>query len=368
MKKSVTTTHLQKHTGRVHPHDKYIATGLRGAPLLCLTLTLITSPSPLKHGDPTPSMPAHLLSKHGMPDLIDHATGLNHPSSLDAIETLKAVQELINTYFAKLTADGRSTIPTPEPSPVLKFLEDGTREVVDMNGEHGEVAREDTVVVEEKAATNITLEDMPKAKVAELSMNVAEGTSGTSQPPLATHNMATKQDGRGESTSEKVKASLGSSKVEQDGSPTGVSNKEGGVCDSIQDSSSETSPPPATSRSDQNRLQHLVDDITRNISHSTTDDASRIKAATAALELAAEVRPPGDTIMGWFANMSVISAVRVFLHWGAFDIIPSPKGERITYADLAARVNADEGLVGQYYQRRYPSIPSPGLTNSKQYA
>jgi hypothetical protein len=109
--------------------------------------------------------------------------------------------------------------------------------------------------------------------------------------------------------------------------------------------------------SDQDHLLDLANKITASVSQITTDDAARIKVATAALELAGAARPPGDTIMGWFANMSVISAVRLFLHWGVFDIIPSDKGEAITYAELAWRVHADEGLIGQYHHAPIPSPP-----------
>ncbi|KAH6635659.1 S-adenosyl-L-methionine-dependent methyltransferase [Chaetomium sp. MPI-SDFR-AT-0129] len=94
-------------------------------------------------------------------------------------------------------------------------------------------------------------------------------------------------------------------------------------------------------------LQELSTKITDNISQLGHDDTAGIKAATAALELAALLRPPGDTIMGWFANMSVISAVRLFLHWGCFEAIPEGKGESISYAELSAKVNVDLQLLAR---------------------
>lgn len=123
------------------------------------------------------------------------------------------------------------------------------------------------------------------------------------------------------------------------GKPEGIS-KGNGSSTSI----SHPSLPPTYNN--QNSLLAFVTCITHNIYKSATDDTYRIKAATAALELAAVLRPPSDIIMGWFANMSVISAVRLFIHWGAFAVIPTEPGERISYTELAERVNADEKLLG----------------------
>ncbi|KAL2129677.1 hypothetical protein VTI74DRAFT_7443 [Chaetomium olivicolor] len=107
--------------------------------------------------------------------------------------------------------------------------------------------------------------------------------------------------------------------------------------------------PPTTAGPpiDQGHLQSLIDQLTYSISQLQTDDTARIKTTTAALEVAAAVRPPGDTIMGWFANMSVVSAVRLFLHWRAFDIIPAGNGESITYTELAEQLHANEALLAR---------------------
>jgi hypothetical protein len=243
-------------------------------------------------------MGAPLDNRYDTPEPVDNTTRLNQPPSLDAIETLKAVQGIINTYLANGgTADGLSAVPTPEQSPTPKVVGNSKLEVVDMNGDYGEAVREDASLLGGSEVANSTL----------------------------------KETG--------------------DGLPTPSSNKDSGPGDSTKTPSA-----PAVQGLDQDRLQYLADDITRKISQMATNDAARIKTATAALELAAAVRPPGDTIMGWFANMSVISAVRLFLHWGAFDIIPSGKGESITYAELASRINADEALLSQSMP---PFLPSP---------
>lgn len=95
-------------------------------------------------------------------------------------------------------------------------------------------------------------------------------------------------------------------------------------------------------------LQELSTKIADNVSQLGHDDTAGIKAATAALELAALLRPPGDTIMGWFANMSVVSAVRLFIHWGCFEAIPEDKGESISYNELSAKVKVEVQLLSMF--------------------
>ncbi|KAL2166974.1 hypothetical protein VTG60DRAFT_1897 [Thermothelomyces hinnuleus] len=100
------------------------------------------------------------------------------------------------------------------------------------------------------------------------------------------------------------------SNVISGGSAAGISEGSSNGNDSSM-GNSRPSPPPAY---DQDHLLDLTVHITHNIYKSATDDTSRIKAATAALELTAALRPP-------FRRKS------------------------IPYAELAGRINADEGLV-----------------------
>jgi len=110
-------------------------------------------------------------------------------------------------------------------------------------------------------------------------------------------------------------------------------------------------PETAATKHRRDRLDILAEEITTNLSLIPTDEGARIKAATSALELASLVRPPVDIIMGLFASMSIVSAVRLFLHWGAFEAIPAGEGERISYSELGRRVGAEEGLLGMYLTR-----------------
>jgi hypothetical protein len=290
-------------------------------------------------------MATHLTSNHATPGLIDHSISITQPSDLDAVETLKAVQGIIGTYLANGTTGGRSRIPTPESSAIPKRLEVDKRKVDDMNGYQAQIVREAADLLSEAVLTSSPGKDIDEVsgqQQTDIKAVESEPTSNIAQAPLNTQNMATDQLDRGARNSAATNTSSGADRMESHGVGTRKLNgdsKANGI-------NTKASPPSSTPQPNQDLL-----DLTANIAHSisqiATDDAARIKPVTDTLELATALRPPGDTIMGWFANMSVISAVRLFMHWGAFDIIPSSKGDSITYAGLAARVNADEGLIGK---------------------
>ena len=70
-------------------------------------------------------------------------------------------------------------------------------------------------------------------------------------------------------------------------------------------------------------------------------------------------RPPGEAIMGLFAQMSATSAINLFKHWGVFDAIPVPRETGVTgsekpavgisFADLAKEVNVEEALLSTFH-------------------
>ncbi|KAH6856912.1 S-adenosyl-L-methionine-dependent methyltransferase [Chaetomium sp. MPI-CAGE-AT-0009] len=291
-------------------------------------------------------MATHLTNNHGTPDLFDHNTGITQPSNMDAVETLKAVQGIISTYLANSTTAGRSGIPSPASSPVPKRVEVGKRELDCMNGGQAEIVREAASLLVEAVPTG-----SPEKNIGEVSGQQQTGikatqpepTSDIAQAPRNTENMAAGQLDCDVRNYAATNTSLGAGIMESHGPGThklNGNNKANGT--SVKASSLSGPPQP-----NQDLLLNLTAKIAHSISQITTDDGARIKAVTDTLELAAALRPPGDTIMGWFANMSVVSAVRLFVHWGAFDIIPSSKGESITYAELARRVNADEELIAR---------------------
>lgn len=120
------------------------------------------------------------------------------------------------------------------------------------------------------------------------------------------------------------------------------------------------SPGPQDPSVSNNRLRELAETISRNVDAlspttaphrsrpgTPSEDVARIQLISAAEELLYAVRPPPDTIMGWFAQMSVVSAVHVFQHWGVFEIIPAQMGEFISFTELAEKVRAEEALLGE---------------------
>jgi hypothetical protein len=76
---------------------------------------------------------------------------------------------------------------------------------------------------------------------------------------------------------------------------------------------------------------------------SATEGVARMQIATAAQDLLRAVQAPPETVMGMFAQMSVVSAAHVFQDWRVFDTIPADKP--VAYSDLAAQLDADERLL-----------------------
>jgi hypothetical protein len=296
-------------------------------------------------------MAAHIITDHGEPDLMDHTTGLAHPLGLDAVDTLKAVQGIINTYLANAATDGRSAIPTPEPSPVQVLMDHGKRELVGMNGCQAELIRGRAGRAQQVHIPGIATDNIDEVNASQLVelVDINDGFAPDGRHTSRIIQVTAKRGGPVEHGSQELNINLTSGTMTSNGpgthQTTGNRIADGNIPDA---NSLETPlPPPTTPVAEQEHLLDLASKVTHAVSRIATDDAARIKAATAALELAAAARPPTDTIMGWFVNMSIVSAVRLFLHWGAFDMIPPGTRETITYAELAQRVGADEGLVGQ---------------------
>ncbi|KAH6631485.1 O-methyltransferase-domain-containing protein [Chaetomium tenue] len=315
-------------------------------------------------------MATQLTSNHGTPGLV-HGTGITPPSDMDAVETLKAVQGIISTYLANGTTGGRSRIPTPEPSPVPKFLEVSKQEVNGMNGGQAEILREDAGQLSKGVLAGRSAEDIGAVSgQQQAAITGPEPANITSQAPQVAQNLTTDQLNRGV-LNHAAANTLDADNMKSQGPAARMLHGDS----KTNGSDIKASPPSVPPQPSQERLLKLTSDIAQNISQIATDDSARIKALTDALELAAALRPPGDTIMGWFANMSVISAVRLFIHWGAFDIIPPSKGESIAYSKLAAQVNADEGLIVRVasmltsshillHHPTSPTHPAPSLSHT----
>ncbi len=105
-------------------------------------------------------------------------------------------------------------------------------------------------------------------------------------------------------------------------------------------------PNEATGTSPNDHLKDLVVKISNGLEAPKLDDVARLKLTAAAQELFTALRPPTDHIMGLFAHLGIISAVRVFQSWKVFDTIPVDGS--ISIAELAAQVNAEEVLLSTF--------------------
>jgi hypothetical protein len=212
-------------------------------------------------------------------------------AAANAVEALKAVQEIVNSFLSNGTLLGKPSIPTPERSPVPKLDEF-------VEGDVDDIAERE------------------QEQVAGDEVNQAE-------------DVMSDGDMKGSATA-----------------PTSITP----ACHRDLQPSTVNEPPAAGHKTV--RLRKLSEQISRNISQLSSPDTTdldaaslRVKTATAAAELAGAVRPPPDVVMNLFATMSVVSAVRLFMHWRAFEAIPTGPGEQITYRELAKRIDAEEGLV-----------------------
>jgi hypothetical protein len=271
-------------------------------------------------------MTFQLSIKYGTPDPMDHTTKLTPSPGLDAVETLKAVQGVIGAFLSKGALGEKGSIPTPEPSPKFWKGEDGGRAAV---------MREGADQMKEIAATII--------RAGRELDQVNRELGGINKTSTTTPTLASDSECRSEPDNQKTvdpnTTNHSTNEMGSNESPIPMASQANGI------RSDDGKNKSRTANLDQHHLRDLADEISRNVSLAATDDAARIKTATAALELANIVRPPVDTIMGWFANMSIVSAVRLFQHWNAFAAIPSNPGESISYSDLASKTNTDEGLL-----------------------
>ena len=93
-------------------------------------------------------------------------------------------------------------------------------------------------------------------------------------------------------------------------------------------------------------LKRLAAEITRGVEAANLDEVTRMKLGAVAQELLNAVRLPTDQIMGVFAHMGIISAIRVLQSWKVFDTIPVTGS--ISLAELAEKVGAEEVLLSMF--------------------
>lgn len=267
----------------------------------------------------------------GQIDPNHHSRGKDIPPQLDGIETLRSVQSIVNTFFANKELADRGYPLTPEQSP--RLLEE-------------KVLGETKTMALTSTETFHVLKENSPLTVDELQRNWPNGlplaaNESRSFPPASVHVTIPAEE-----QPRQVKTDTAPSKLP----PPTISTKQ-------------TSDPSAQKA----RLVHLASEINTNIHKLSLGygdaAAARIKTATIALELAATVRPPQDTLMGLFANMSIVSAIRLFSHWKGFDLIPTDDPKGISYFDLSQLLKAEENLLRSFPPYRclscFPILTSP---------
>lgn len=257
----------------------------------------------------------------------------------EAVKALQAVHELLNKIFSKGSlCEQQQDPPTTEcttnstPSPLVTQIPPTQAKKITINGANGDKSK---------------LAHQPKHDVTVSSLATDPKVNGSGSVPGTGANQATTTTTNGAEGAQvpepKQPDHQAGSTTTSEASKTGVANGTNGL--------------GATGNPGTNRLRALADEISRNVDAlastgpggpgSPSEALARVKLTSAATELLGAVRPPPDTVMGWFAQMSVVSVVRVFQHWGVFEAIPAEKGASIATSELAKKVEAEESLLSE---------------------
>ncbi len=73
--------------------------------------------------------------------------------------------------------------------------------------------------------------------------------------------------------------------------------------------------------------------------------ATRMALIRVGTELIDHVARPEDKLMVWLPVLAHLTAIRLFIKWGAFEKIPTTEGASTTLRELAGEVEGDVGLV-----------------------
>ncbi|KAK3353286.1 O-methyltransferase-domain-containing protein [Lasiosphaeria hispida] len=272
----------------------------------------------------------------------------------DALKTLKAVQDILNHYFAKCAPrSANSTITRPETHRIANnSLSDNVVETSLPNGadsklESGFPGKGD----KGNAAHNAPNAGSTMATSPPLISGLQLGAPGTENLVINSSEAAFEYSSNAMASKEAAKVPRPTDGVMIIAEPPENSKPtEHKLIHKL------ISSPGAKSKGpDPERLRALASTISHGVEQLTTPgnshaDLARLRTVTAALELANALRPPPEIIMSWFSNMSVVSAVRLSQDWGVFDAIPvrgvpDDTEQDITYTALAAKLHIEESLL-----------------------
>ena len=95
------------------------------------------------------------------------------------------------------------------------------------------------------------------------------------------------------------------------------------------------------------RLSQMARDIQSGAVILGTDAGRRADLAMAAEDLINTVCEPRERDQRIFSQVAHYTAIRLFVKWKVFEKLPTEPGTAISYAALAAKVGADEALIGE---------------------
>ena len=118
------------------------------------------------------------------------------------------------------------------------------------------------------------------------------------------------------------------------------------------------------------RLSQTARDIQSGAVTLGTDAGRRADLAMAAEDLINTVCEPRERDQRIFNQVAHYTAIRLFVKWKVFEKLPTEPGTAISYAALAAKVGADEALIGEAVHSLPPlavlqSQLTPGLANAR---
>ncbi|KAL2173818.1 S-adenosyl-L-methionine-dependent methyltransferase [Thermothelomyces heterothallicus CBS 202.75] len=96
------------------------------------------------------------------------------------------------------------------------------------------------------------------------------------------------------------------------------------------------------------RLSKAAQDLRSGSLSLESDMMQRMSLLKAGADLQEAVSLPRDRALTWLPQLAHVTAIRLFIKWKAFEKIPVDDGATISYADLAAELNADVPLVTRF--------------------
>ncbi len=111
------------------------------------------------------------------------------------------------------------------------------------------------------------------------------------------------------------------------------------------------------------RLSQIAREMEAGSNPLATNSTARIALANNMDNVMTTFLTPENRVNLMIFHTAHLATIRLFLKWKAFDAIPAEEGAAISYADLAARLGAEESLISERNSRLY--LPSECQTHPR---